>query len=491
MTRSGTTLGWISSSLSSRLLLLTIVFVMLGEVMIYVPSIARYRLVYLEERIAASRLAAIAVEAAPGNIESGCLETPETERCRSLPATTVSPELGKSLLSHARVEAIALHRPYGKAMILKGDMPPHVDATFDLRDAHPIGLIGDAFDTLFSGGDRHIQVMADSPMDDKGIVVEVVLSERALHAGMVDYSNRILTLSVVLALATAVLVFLSLHFLMVRPMRRITASMVAFRERPEDEAGAMTPTRRVDEIGVAERELAVMQAQLRRALSQKARLATLGEAVSKINHDLRNMLATVSVVSERLAQVEDPEVQRVTPRLYQAIDRAFDFCTQTLSFARAEETQLDRERFVLRDLVDEVRDGLPTSEDPTFIWINAVASGFEVEAGRDQLFRALSNLGHNAVEALQGRQGRDGHIEVSARRESDGSVTIDMADNGPGLSAVAREHLFEPFAGSAKSGGTGLGLVIARDLLRAHSGDVDLVKSDSEGSLFRLRLPGA
>ena len=455
-------------SLSARLLLLTVVFVMLGEVLIYVPSIARYRLVYLEERIAASRLAALAVEAAPDGM--------------------ISPELGLELLSHARVDAIAMDRPNGKVMILKGDMPPSIDASFDLRKATPIGLIRDGFDTLFSGGTREIQVMGHSPMDHTGVNVDIVLNEKALFDGMLDYSSRILQLSLVLAAITAFLVFFSLHGLMVRPLRSITASLVAFRERPEDEASTIRPSRRRDEIGVAQRELAGMQIQLRQALRQKTRLATLGEAVSKINHDLRNMLATVSLVSERLARVEDPEVKSVTPRLYQAIDRAFDFCTQTLTFARADNGTPERRRFALRPLVEEVGEGLTPSGGTRIDWQNEVPDDLEVSADRDQLFRVLSNLARNAAEALDKQSGGAGRITVSARREGDDTV-IEVADNGPGVPVQIQARLFEPFTGSEKPGSAGLGLAIARELMRAHKGDIELLHSDSHGSRFRLHLP--
>ena len=64
-----------------------------------------------------------------------------------------------------------------------------------------------------------------------------------------------------------------------------------------------------------------------------------------------------------------------------------------------------------------------------------------------------------------------------------------MADDGPGIAVRARDDLFQPFAGSARDGGTGLGLVIARDVMRAHGGEITLVQSGNEGTTFRLELP--
>ena len=115
---------------------------------------------------------------------------------------------------------------------------------------------------------------------------------------MIDFAGRILLLSVMISLITAGLVFLSLNALMVRPMRRITASMMAFRRDPEDPAATLPQTSRADEIGMAQRELIDMQASLRAALRQKERLAALGTAVTKINHGLRNILPTAALVSE-------------------------------------------------------------------------------------------------------------------------------------------------------------------------------------------------
>ena len=94
----------------------------------------------------------------------------------------------------------------------------------------------------------------------------------------------------------------------------------------------MPHTGRGDEIGVAERELASMQRQLSSLLAQKNRLAQLGMAVSKINHDLRNMLANAQLISDRLVAIPDPTVQRFVPKLIASLDRAIQFCNASLQF---------------------------------------------------------------------------------------------------------------------------------------------------------------
>ena len=450
------------TSLSARLLVLTLFFVMLAEVLIYVPSIARFRLVYLEERLAAGHLASQALKATPDHM--------------------ISEDLEGELLAQVGARAVILKRKESRALMLSEDMPPKVDGMFDLRRQTPIGLIRDAFETLLSGP-RVIRVIGQAPLDS-ALTIEVLLNEGPMRMAMYDYSRRILILSIVISAITATLVYISLQLLMVRPMRRITDSMTAFRAAPEDASKDVTPSRRGDEIGVAQRELAQMQSDLRGALKQKERLAALGAAVSKINHDLRNILATAQIVSDRLASSADPEVRRITPTLIGAIDRAINLCTRTLSFGRADEPVSKRNPFSLKGLVDDIGAAAGLPADGRIAWRNEVVEDLCVNADREQMFRVLLNLGRNSVQAMDGT----GEIRVTAERDQD-KITIDFADSGPGLSAEARKHLFEAFAGASRAGGTGLGLVIARDLLRGHGGDIRLLKSSTAGTTFRLELP--
>ena len=137
--------------------------------------------------------------------------------------------------------------------------------------------------------------------------------------------------------------------------------MLRFSADPEDQSRIMTPSGRLDEIGVAERELAQMQQELSGLLAQKNRLAQLGLAVSKINHDLRNMLANAQLISDRLVDIPDPTVQRFVPKLIASLDRAISFCNSSLQFGRASEAAPRRDLFRLKPLVEEVADsqGLP------------------------------------------------------------------------------------------------------------------------------------
>ena len=179
---------------------------------------------------------------------------------------------------------------------------------------------------------------------------------------------------------------------------------------------------------------------------------------------------------------EDPEVRRITPTLVTTIDRAVDLCTQTLNFTREGPASLDLQSFDLGELIDDVGETLNESTNGSAAWRNLMTDRVEVEADRNQLFRALSNLGTNAIQSGAST------VDFSAQREN-GELYIRVADDGPGLPPRARDKLFQPFAGSARPGGTGLGLAIARDMVRAHGGDLKLEYSTAEGTRFCLVLP--
>ena len=461
--------GFWGRGLSARLLLLTIVFVMIAEFLIYAPSISRYRKSYIEQMLSEAHLAALALEATADAM--------------------VSDDLENELLQGAGAYAIALSRPERRLLALSKDMPPKVDLTFDLRDTMMVSWLPAAFDTLFQDSNRVLRVIAPSPKDPN-VVVEVVMDETPMRLAMYGYSTRILQLSIVISLITAGAVYLSLQLLLVRPMRRIIGSMVKFQEDPEDESRIMVPGDRTDELGLAERQLAVMQRDVRNALRQKSRLATLGAAVAKVNHDLRNSLATAMLVHDRLANLEDPEVQKITPRLYTAIDRAVNMCSQTLSYVGDDRPEIERFPVELHHLVEQVAEVMRSfGEDmpelkplAEMAWRIEIDPALRLDADPAQLMRILENLARNS--ALAGAT----TLTVSAERRN-GATVVDIADDGPGLPQKALDKLFQPFVGSARAGGTGLGLVIVRDVMRAHGGSVTLARSDQTGATFRLEFP--
>ncbi len=453
-------------SLSARLLVFTIITIMVSEVLIYVPSISRFRKVWFEEHIVAAELAALATEAAMGK------ELPQ--------------ELQNRLLDHAGAHGIALIKNGKRIMALSMDMPQKIDHTVLMKDGSIYRLIKGAFTTLVQRENRVLRVIGPSDMDPK-TTVEVILDETPMRMAMYDYSERIMALSIVVSLFTAILVYYSLQWLMVRPIGRITRSMIRFREAPEEDDAIIQPSGASDEIGIAQRVLASMQRDLQTALKEKTRLAALGSAVAKINHDLRNTLATAMLISDRLAKSEDPDVREIAPRLIEAIDKAVTLCSHTLHFVGETGLHLNLERLYLSDLFDETRSAIrpihlaPEQSDGT-TWENKILPMAEIDGDMDQLIRAVGNLAKNAFQA-----GADKLTTTAEIKEP--FIYLYLKDNGPGMPDSAVENLFQPFEGSARKGGTGLGLIIAKDIVQSHGGSLELFATGKEGTTFLMTFP--
>ena len=327
--------------LSGRLLILTVLFVMLAEVLIYVPSIANFRRNWLNDRIGAAQIAALVLDAAP--------------------AGAVPPELERKLVAQLGAVSVAMRAGGARRLLAVTDMPPNVGHNVDLRESSPLAWIMGAMETLFAEQPRYIRIVG--PGMDGVEFVEIVLDEAPLREAMVRFSINILLLSLLISGITALLVYVALHRLIVKPVRRLTSSIMAFEQQPEDAGPVIKPSRRTDEIGMAEHALATMQKSLAEELRQKKHLAALGLAVSKINHDLRNMLASAQLFSDRLSGLSDPTVQRFAPKLIAALDRAIGFCQSTLAYGRAVERPPERRRVLLAPMVEDLRDLLGLWDD--------------------------------------------------------------------------------------------------------------------------------
>jgi signal transduction histidine kinase len=320
--------------------------------------------------------------------------------------------------------------------------------------------------------------------------VEIVIDEGPLRRAMLKFSVNLTLISLVISVLTAGLVYLSLNWLIVQPIRHLAANVMEFENDPENPYRIIEPSQRVDEIGEAERALARMQATLADDLRAKKHLAELGLAVSKINHDLRNMLAAAQLMSDRLTETRDPKIRRFAPRLIATLDRAIAFCQATLAYGRAAEATPSLREVALRQLVAEQAELLGLSENGAVGFSNEVPAGLIAQCDPDQMARVLSNLMRNAVQALDATAeagGRAPILRVSAEQNRQ-EIVLRIADNGPGVPARARENLFQAFRGSVSPGGTGLGLAIAAELIRLHGGLIQLEPSE-HGAVFRVSLP--
>lgn len=456
----------LASRLSSKLLVLTVIFVVLAEILIYVPSITDMRLDWLRDRLNTAAAAAIIVDGLPS------VELPRPLQDDALMATGT--------------KAIALHKADITRMIVVSDVPPSVNAQFDLSSREFLRDAGDAFSTLLFGGHEVFSVRG--PVGNSGMVIELVMSDHALRKAMLAYTREILLFTVIISFITASMIFFAINRTLIRPIARMTSSMQAFADDPSNPGAIVQPQQGSDELALAARHLAAMQGDLQRTLRQQKNLADLGLAVSKINHDMRNILSSAQLMSDRLADDGDPVARGLSSKLVRTLGRAIGYSSEVLSYGRANETEPRRAIIPLRPLVEDTGEILGLGPDTETAFRIDVPPDIEIDADPEQVFRVLYNLCRNSAQALEADDKPARQIAVSATRHGDRvSVTVD--DNGPGMPPKARENLFAAFRGSVRAGGTGLGLAIARELIEAHGGDIRLTDKDGRGTRFIFSIP--
>jgi len=453
------------NSLSGRFLILTTIFVMLAEVLIFVPSIARFREDYLLSRLERSQIASLAL----------------------LADDMISADLEEELLRNAEVFNVVLRRDEARQLILSSPMPHPIYASYDLRNPSAFSLIRDAMARLIDPEPRVIRVIGN-PVREAGLLIEVTMETAPLRAAMIEYGIRILLLSAVISVFTAILLFLAVRAFLVKPIKRVVQHMQAYANAPEDARRIISPSAGVTELREAETALQMMQTQLTHSLKQKERLAQLGGAVAKVSHDLRNMLTTAQLFTDRIEMSEDPAVKRMAPKLVNSITRAVNLCETTLAFGKAEEPAPSLTRVHLADIVSDVIDSerLAIGENDVS-YAEDIPNSMLIRADPEQIYRVIFNLVRNARQAIVAG-GTGGEISVRAEEDSENWV-IHITDTGPGLPPKAQEHLFTPFQGGATKGGSGLGLAISAELVRGHGGTLLLTRTGPDGTDFTITLP--
>lgn len=456
--------------LATRVLILVVTFVMATEITVYVPIVANYRDNWLRRRLSAAYTATLVLEAAP----------------RAMVPEAVSREL----LKNVGVRIIVLKTPGTRQILAAATLPHEVDEFYDLRHSSLLQALASTFRTYMAKTDRVVTILGDAPTP--GDAIEVTMDEAPLTAALHRFAWRILLISLAISMIVACLAVVAIHLMILRPVRRLTTNLIAFGADPENAARVIVPSGHKHEIGCAEEALATMQDALVRELNQKKHLAALGLAVAKINHDMRNMLGSAQLLSDRLANVTDPLAQRIAPKLVATLDRAIRFCQATLTYGRAADEVPKPRRMDLRTVIAEAAESAALCGSERIEFANKVAPGFEIWADPEQMFRVLTNLirnGHEALVRAGATPGESARVTATARYEGDRAV-IEIADTGPGVPPMVRAQLFTPFSNSSRPGGSGLGLAIAADLVRAHSGSITLVNdADSPGATFRVSLP--
>ncbi|MEO1110171.1 MAG: ATP-binding protein [Pseudomonadota bacterium] len=453
------------NSLSGRFLILTTVFVMLAEILIFVPSIARFREDFLLNRLERAQIASLAL----------------------LADDMLADELEAELLENAGVYNVVLRRDEVRQLMLSSPIPEQITNTYDLRDAGPWILIRDAMTRIFTVENEVIRVIGE-PVKRAGLLIEVTMESAPLRMAMVDYGLRILGLSFVISIITASLLFLAVRVVLVRPIKSVVGYMQRYASAPEDARGIISPSSKVTELREAEEALQMLQTDLTQALKQRERLAQLGGAVAKVSHDLRNILTSAQLFTDRIEASDDPLVKRMAPKLVNSITRAVSLCESTLAFGRAEEPAPTLNMVKVRDIAADVAASEQLAvADACVEIVNEVPNDLIARADPEQLYRVIMNLVRNARQALVA-SGKPGRIVIVAC-ELESIWCIEVSDTGPGLPPKARENLFTPFEGGVRKGGSGLGLAISQELVRGHGGDLVLKDTGPDGTTFEIRLP--
>ena len=453
------------NTLSGRFLILTIIFVMLAEVLIFVPSMARFRQDFYQSHLERAQIASLTL----------------------LANDMLDPLLEAELLDNAGVYNVVLNRDEVRQLALSSPIPGMVKQTYDLRDTGIVMLIVDAL-ARFAKTEPEIVRVIGEPILQGGLVIEITMPTDGLRAAMIDYGLNIFLLSLLISVVTAGLLFLAVRRLMVQPIEKLVGNMMRYAAQPDDGRRIIKPTASARELRQAEEALHSLQTDLTQSLKQRERLAQLGEAVAKISHDLRNILTSAQLFTDRIETSDDPTVRRLAPKLENSIRRAVSLCENTLSFGRAQEPAPVLGRFALANLVDDVLEGERLADqDHDLSYAEDVPAGLMINADAEQMFRVISNLVRNARQAIVA-SGKPGEINLAAT-ETDHEWVIHVTDTGPGLPAKAQEHLFRPFQGNVRKGGAGLGLAIAQELVRGHGGTLELEHTGPDGTAFKITLP--
>ncbi|WP_295735522.1 HAMP domain-containing sensor histidine kinase [uncultured Bartonella sp.] len=452
-----------------RLLLLITLSVFITEIMVFMPSIASMQQSWLEDHHQSAKAISMILA--------------------SSPEITLSPNLQKNVLTATDALAISIVRNDERMNLATSPDLKQVNETIDLPDYSETKALLDSLTTLYFGGNNIL--LLRGPIEGTDITLEVTVADRKLRQAMIDFSWHFIVISLTIAIVAATTIYLIVHELLVRPLQNIYTNMLDFVIEPHNPSKILVPEPRWDELGITQKRISVIESELQKSYAHQKHLANLGLAVSKINHDMRNILASAQLMSDHLADAKDPMVKKIAPKLIRAIDRAVTYSQTVITYGRTQEEAPKRKKLLLHDLVADVLESLTLPGSDQVEFVNEVPVDMTIDADEEQLHRVLTNLCRNAVQAMVERE--DGEnlqnkLTISGHR-IDNVAVIDVVDTGPGLPAKAKEHLFSPFQGSTSRNGSGLGLTICEELINAHGGKITLIEEDRGGAHFEIRIP--
>ena len=461
--------------LAARVLAVTIGFVFLAMGLFYVTRLTAHREMWLHGKITGAQT----------TVEAFGLAGP----------TPPPQDLSQKILRSVQVKWLAVETPAGRREFVIAGGPPAGAETIAADEDSYLESMAATFHALFAAPGTVVKLSAPAQANEPAI--EFAFDETPLIQSLRRVSGNFLTISLTIAAVVICVLWAALWRMVLQPVRRLTSNIIAFGESPQDASRVIAPTGRGNEIGRAEAALAVMQRSLAHELAQGKRLAELGMAVARINHDLRNILSAAQLISDRLATIPDPLAQRLAPRLVATLDRAIQFCQSTLTYGASRELPPSRRPFDLSELVSQVVESAKAENDAAIDYNIDIPPRFCVYADPDHTLRVLENLSRNAAQALMTKGATDGRpkaIRFAAIR-TDGLALVEISDTGPGFPADQSERIFEPFHKSTSDAGAGLGLAIAADLVTRNGGAITLAPAKADdfycGARFLIKLPTA
>lgn len=461
------------SRMRTRLLLLMVMSVLITQVLAFIPAIGIMQNRWLENQIkSAITLSYIVLDDKKFVLDN---------------------DLQNSILSATDSLVLSLTRNDGSVVtIQKNGQDIHVDRMIDLKKYNETAAAIDALAKLFVNKSSVIRLQ--TPIADSHQIFSMTFDDLRLRKAIFSFALQFFMISLIIAIVVTTIIYLIVYELLVRPSRNLYIQMLNFVAEPDNPNRIIIPGSRRDEMGMAQQRIAAIESELQKNHARQKHLANLGLAVSKINHDMRNILSSAQLISDHLAEVNDPLSKRLTPKLIHTIDRAIGYTQSVMAYGRTQEQKPHLQLLSLHVMLNDIKDNLAVFGQEFVHIDNDVSENFEILADEEQLTRVLTNLLRNAVQAMTipGELEKDQprNITITASYEKNAAI-IDVIDTGPGLPAKAKEHLFAPFYGSASFEGTGLGLAICFELIRGHGGGIELVEGGSHGAHFRICMPMA
>jgi len=224
---------------------------------------------------------------------------------------------------------------------------------------------------------------------------------------------------------------------------------------------------------------------------QRQKLDAMKELAYGASHEINNPLANIATRAQSLLRDEEhPERRRALEAIYRQAMRAHEMISDLMLFARP--PRLEIESFDLRNMVETlVNDQTDECQRRNIrLAVDAPTASLNFHGDRQQLHAAVKAVVDNAIEAV----GQDGAVEISIRQVSSPSagksVKIEVSDTGPGISAEARSHLFDPFYSGREAGrGLGFGLSKCWRIVSDHGGTIEVDSVADAGTTLTLELP--